>query len=76
MLWNGFVIRYNFKHTYYTTYPFTAQEQSRANLVRYSAFYVPFSFFGKNLSKISRLSLEVYPHKSEEKASMASFLLR
>ena len=50
---------YSFEHIHYTIFPFTAQVRRTANFVRFSAFYVPFSSLGKNLSKISKLSREV-----------------
>jgi len=50
---------YSFEHIHYTIFPFTAQVRRTANFMRFSAFYVPFSSLGKNLSKISKLSRDV-----------------
>ena len=66
----------NFEHTQFSIPPFTGKEQTCANFIPFCANYVPASFSGMNFSKISMLSLEVYPHKIELKASIASFRLR
>ena len=68
------IFGYSFEHINYTIFPFTAQVPNCANFVRFAAFYVPLSSLGKNLSKISKLSREVYPQRIEESASIASFL--
>jgi hypothetical protein len=49
---------YSFEHGHYNTLRFTVKSQSRANLIRYLAIFVPLSVSGKNCSRIAKLSFE------------------
>lgn len=67
---------YNFQHTQFNTPVFAVKEQTCANFMPFCAIYVPDPDSGTNFSSISMLSLEVYPHRMELNASIASCLLR
>ena len=61
-----------FEHIQFNIPVFARKEQNCANFVRKCANYVPDFESGKKFSKMAMLSLEVYPHKMELRASIAS----